>query len=70
MMRLTFDIIQYKMTINMVYLVPNVVCSSVMIPDTNKIVLSTWLMTTAFPSKHKGTLRMKGMPIVPPTIVR
>lgn len=56
-------------TIN-TYLIPSKVCSNVTSPDTKYMVLRTSLMASELFAKHIGSLMIKGMASVDPSMVR
>lgn len=58
-----------KITIN-TYLIPSKVCSNVTSPDTKYMVLRTSLMASELFAKHIGSLMIKGMASVDPSMVR
>ena len=54
----------------LVHLTPNVDCRKVTIPETKKMVLRTSLVARKLSLKHIGAPMMKGIPNVPPSIIR
>ena len=54
----------------MSYLIPNVVCSKVLIPETKKMVDIKSLIAKGFCEMHRGAASTNGMETVEPNIVK